>query len=64
MNLQRLRRAIALGPLEQRLFWIVVAGLLPLVLLSFAILLYNAQAAPTDPGRREHHALGHGRGRC
>jgi signal transduction histidine kinase/CheY-like chemotaxis protein len=37
-------RAIALGPLEQRLFWIVVAGLLPLILLSFATLLYNAQA--------------------
>ena len=34
----------ALGPLEQRLFWIVVAGLLPLILLSFATLLYNAQA--------------------
>ena len=33
-----------LGPLEQRLFWIVVAGLLPLILLSFATLLYNAQA--------------------
>ncbi len=44
MNVQRLWRAIALGPLERRLFWIVVAGLLPLVLLSFAILLYNAQA--------------------
>lgn len=36
-------RTIALGPLERRLFWIVVAGLLPLVLLSFATLLYNAQ---------------------
>jgi signal transduction histidine kinase len=36
-------RVIALGPLEQRLFWIVVAGLLPLILLSFATLLYNAQ---------------------
>ena len=35
-------RAIALGPLEQRLFWIVVAGLLPLILFSFATLLYNA----------------------
>ena len=43
MNVQRLWRAVALGPLEQRLFWIVVAGLLPLVLLSFATLLYNAQ---------------------
>jgi signal transduction histidine kinase len=43
MNVQRLWRAVALGPLEQRLFWIVVAGLLPLVLLSFVTLLYNAQ---------------------
>ncbi|MGH8240180.1 MAG: hypothetical protein ACREXP_24635 [Steroidobacteraceae bacterium] len=44
MNVQRLWRAVALGPLEQRLFWIVVAGLLPLVLLSFVTLLYNAQS--------------------
>ncbi|HET9448937.1 MAG TPA: hypothetical protein VFO35_21890, partial [Steroidobacteraceae bacterium] len=44
MNFQRLWRAVALGPLEQRLFWIVIAGLLPLILLSFATLLYNAQA--------------------
>lgn len=36
MNLQRLWRAVALGPLERRLFWIVVAGLLPLILLAFA----------------------------
>src|SRR5688572_18183118 len=36
-------RAIALGPLERRLFWIVLAGLLPLILLSFATLLYNAR---------------------
>jgi signal transduction histidine kinase len=43
MNVQRLWRAVALGPLEQRLFWIVIAGLLPLILLSFATLLYNAQ---------------------
>jgi signal transduction histidine kinase/CheY-like chemotaxis protein len=43
MNLQRLWRAVALGPLERRLFWIVVAGLLPLILLAFATLLYNAQ---------------------
>jgi signal transduction histidine kinase len=43
MNVQRLWRAVALGPLERRLFWIVVAGLLPLVLLAFATLLYNAQ---------------------
>jgi signal transduction histidine kinase/CheY-like chemotaxis protein len=42
--IQRLWRTIALGPLERRLFWIVVVGLLPLVLLSFATLLYNAQA--------------------
>jgi signal transduction histidine kinase len=48
MNVQRLWRAVALGPLEQRLFWIVVAGLLPLVLLSFAILLYNAQGQRTQ----------------
>lgn len=41
--IRRLWRTIALGPLERRLFWIVVAGLLPLVLLSFATLLYNAQ---------------------
>jgi signal transduction histidine kinase len=41
--IKRLWRTIALGPLEWRLFWIVVAGLLPLVLLSFATLLYNAQ---------------------
>lgn len=41
---KRLWRTIALGPLERRLFWIVVAGLLPLILLSFATLLYNAQA--------------------
>jgi signal transduction histidine kinase len=44
MNVQRLWRAVALGPLERRLFWIVVAGLLPLILLAFATLLYNAQA--------------------
>ena len=44
MNLQRLWRAVALGPLERRLFWIVVAGLLPLVMLAFATLLYNAHA--------------------
>jgi signal transduction histidine kinase len=44
MNLQRLWRAVVLGPLERRLFWIVVAGLLPLLLLAFATLLYNAQA--------------------
>jgi hypothetical protein len=43
MNAQRLWRAVALGPLERRLFWIVVAGLLPLILLSFATLLYNAR---------------------
>lgn len=43
MNVQRLWRAVALGPLERRLFWIVVAGLLPLILLAFATLLYNAQ---------------------
>ncbi len=43
-RLARLWRRITLGPLEQRLFWIVVAGLLPLILLSFATLLYNAQA--------------------
>ena len=43
MNVQRLWRAVVLGPLERRLFWIVVAGLLPLVLLAFATLLYNAQ---------------------
>jgi signal transduction histidine kinase len=43
MNVQRLWRAVALGPLERRLFWIVVAGLLPLILLSFATLLYNAR---------------------
>jgi signal transduction histidine kinase len=43
MNVQRLWRTIALGPLERRLFWIVVAGLLPLILLAFATLLYNAQ---------------------
>ena len=42
--LRRLRRTVALGPLERRLFWIVVVGLLPLILLSFATLLYNAQA--------------------
>jgi hypothetical protein len=41
---QRLWRTIALGPLERRLFWIVVAGLLPLILFSFATLLYNAQS--------------------
>jgi CheY-like chemotaxis protein len=41
---RRLWRSIALGPLEQRLFWIVFVGLLPLILLSFATLLYNAQA--------------------
>jgi signal transduction histidine kinase/CheY-like chemotaxis protein len=40
---RRLWRTIALGPLERRLFWIVVVGLLPLILLSFATLLYNAQ---------------------
>jgi signal transduction histidine kinase/CheY-like chemotaxis protein len=40
---RRLWRKIALGPLERRLFWIVVAGLLPLILVSFATLLYNAQ---------------------
>ncbi|HKQ12564.1 MAG TPA: ATP-binding protein [Steroidobacteraceae bacterium] len=43
MNVQRLWRAVVLGPLERRLFWIVVAGLLPLILLAFATLLYNAQ---------------------
>src|SRR6185295_8814741 len=43
MNVQRLWRTVALGPLERRLFWIVVAGLLPLILLAFATLLYNAQ---------------------
>jgi signal transduction histidine kinase/CheY-like chemotaxis protein len=43
MNAQRLWRTVALGPLERRLFWIVVAGLLPLILLAFATLLYNAQ---------------------
>ena len=43
MNVQRLWRAVALGPLERRLFWIVVAGLVPLILLAFATLLYNAQ---------------------
>lgn len=43
MNVQRLWRSVALGPLERRLFWIVVAGLVPLILLSFATLLYNAQ---------------------
>src|SRR5688572_1678413 len=42
-TLQRLWRAVAFGPLEQRLFWIVVAGLLPLILLAFGTLLYNAQ---------------------
>ena len=41
---RRLWRTIALGPLERRLFWIVVAGLLPLIFLSFGTLLYNAQA--------------------
>lgn len=41
--MQRIWRLVVLGPLEQRLFWIVVAGLLPLILLSFATLLYNAQ---------------------
>jgi signal transduction histidine kinase len=41
---QRLWRTIALGPLERRLFWIVIAGLLPLILVSFATLLYNAQS--------------------
>src|SRR5262245_11758492 len=41
---RRLWRTIALGPLERRLFWIVVVGLLPLILLSFAALQYNAQA--------------------
>jgi len=44
MNVQRLWRTVALGPLERRLFWIVVAGLLPMILLAFATLLYNAQA--------------------
>ncbi|HKU13652.1 MAG TPA: ATP-binding protein [Steroidobacteraceae bacterium] len=43
-RLVRLWRSVALGPLEQRLFWIVVAGLLPLILVSFATLLYSAQA--------------------
>jgi signal transduction histidine kinase len=42
-TLQRLWRAVAFGPLEQRLFWIVVAGLLPLILLASGTLLYNAQ---------------------
>src|SRR5512138_3247321 len=42
--LKRLWRTIALGPLERRLFWIVFVGLLPLILLSFATLLYSAQA--------------------
>ena len=42
--LTRLWRTVTLGPLEQRLFWIVVAGLLPLILVSFGTLLYSAQA--------------------
>ena len=43
-QVSRLWRTIGLGPLERRLFWVVVVGLLPLILLSFATLLYNAQA--------------------
>ncbi len=37
------RRTAWFGPLERRLFLIVLAGLLPLVLLSFWILVDNAQ---------------------
>jgi signal transduction histidine kinase/ActR/RegA family two-component response regulator len=41
---KRLWGTLALGPLERRLFWIVVAGLLPLILVSFGTLLYNAES--------------------
>src|ERR1044072_810452 len=44
MNVQRLWRAVALGPLERRVFWVGGGGLVAVVLLGFAPLLYNAQA--------------------
>jgi signal transduction histidine kinase len=41
------RRFLGFGPIERRLFWIVLVGLLPLTLLSFFTLLKNAEAQRT-----------------
>ncbi|AKJ27157.1 ATP-binding protein [Caldimonas brevitalea] len=44
----RARRRVCLGSLERRLFLVVFVGLLPLALLSFAILLHDALTQRRD----------------
>jgi signal transduction histidine kinase len=45
---EHIKRWLRFGPLERRLFFIVLMGVLPLVLLSFAALLYNARNQRED----------------